>query len=45
MAGNEREGGGLAGGIKKKKLKRRAKGVMSRQQRRDAEGPGKAREA
>jgi hypothetical protein len=40
-AGKEREGGGgLAGGIKKKKSRIRAKGALSRQQRRDAEGPG-----
>jgi hypothetical protein len=40
VVGSEREVGGLAGGIKKKKPRRRAKGALSRQQRRDAEGPG-----
>ena len=34
-------GGGSTGGIKKKRPPRkRAKGALSRQQRRDAEGPG-----
>jgi hypothetical protein len=52
MAGDENvslqraEGGGSStGGIKKKRPRRRAKGALSRQQRRDAEGPGLAREA
>jgi hypothetical protein len=40
-AGKEREGDRLAGGIKKKRPPRkRAKGALSRQQRRDAVGPG-----
>jgi hypothetical protein len=45
VEGNKREGGGLAGGIKKKKLKRRSKNEKSQKQRQDAARPGGAREA
>ena len=41
VVGSEREGGGLTGAIKKKRPPRkRSKGALSRQQRRDAEGSG-----
>ena len=45
VEGNKREGGGLAGGIKKKKSRRRATGAQSHKQRQDAARPGVAREA
>ena len=44
-AGSERERGGLTGGIKKKKPRRRATGAQSHKQRQDAARPGGAREA